>query len=112
MIYELLSRGKDNCITGKQLCDMTGLKLRTLTQQIEKERREGKPICASSEYPDKHGYYIASSQEELEDYCGRLKHRAVELFKTRQQCLKAIGQLERETPADEIEQELFNELES
>lgn len=91
MIYEMLSEGAGNAITGRFLCDMLNLKPRELTQAIEKERRAGHPICAATgAHP---GYYLAATQEEMMDYCGRLLHRAGEIFKTRRACLATVDNL-------------------
>jgi hypothetical protein len=79
-ITELLNVGAENARTGKELASILGCDLRDITATIERERRKGKPICAGSgENP---GYYLAADAEELEQYCGRLKHRAKELYKT------------------------------
>lgn len=92
MIAELLAEGAENARTGKDLAALVKCDLRTVTEQIEKERREGQPICASSrgETP---GYYLAANAEELEAYCNRLHGRAAELYKTRQALLKVLQQL-------------------
>lgn len=92
MIHEILSTGKENAITGRQICAYLNIKARELTQAIEAERRAGKPICASTgENP---GYYLAANREEMQDYCQSLKHRGIEIFKTRQACLKTIDGLQ------------------
>lgn len=87
MIAELLNNGKENAISGRELATLLNCNIRDITQQVERERRAKKPICASSgENP---GYYLGNA-EEIEDYCNRLKHRAVELFKTRQALIMAL----------------------
>lgn len=92
MIHELLAEGRENARTGRQLADFLGCDLRAITQQIEKERREGQPICAATgENP---GYYLAATPEELGRYCSRLKGRAIELFKTRQALVRVLRKIE------------------
>lgn len=91
MIYEVLSEGAGNAQTARFLCDMLNIKKRDLTRAIEKERREGHPICAATgAHP---GYFLAATQEEMLEYCGRLFHRAGEIFKTRRACLATLRTL-------------------
>lgn len=90
MIHEILPAGRENALTGRELATMFNCDIRAITQQIEKERREGHPICAASgENP---GYFLPANDEELETYCRRLKKRAIELFKTRQALVKVLRQ--------------------
>lgn len=91
MIYELLTEGKENARTGRELAAMTGATVRQVTAQIERERREGLPICAGSGANP--GYYIAENRETLQKYCEQLKHRAIELFKTRQALIRVLKQI-------------------
>lgn len=91
MIHELLDYGRENARTGRELAQVLNCDIRQITGQIEKERREGRPICAAmGENP---GYYLAADDDELQDYCDRLKGRAVELFKTRQALIKILRQI-------------------
>jgi len=80
MVHELLSYGKDTARTGKELARALNCDIRQLTAYIEKERREGKPICASQD--NNAGYYLASNSKELSMYCAQLSHRATELRRT------------------------------
>lgn len=89
MIYELLAPGSDNARTGKELAALCGCDIRTVTEQIEKERREGQPICANM-YGIHAGYYLAANEYELEAYCGKIHKRASELFKTRRALLTVL----------------------
>lgn len=89
MIHELLNTGKRNATTGRVLADAIGGNIRQVTQQIERERRQGQPICASSD-PENPGYYLAEDERELNDYCDMLKGRAIELFKTRQALVNVL----------------------
>ena len=97
MIHELLSEGRENARTGRELARFFKCDIRAITEQIEAERRDGFPICAASgENP---GYYLPADAEELSQYCDRLKGRAVELFKTRQALIRVLRRVnsERET---------------
>lgn len=96
MVYELLSTGAENARTAKELCCQLGIDekdWRTVSKAVERERREGKPICASSssDYP---GYYKPANREELTRYIDRLYKRAGEIFKTRRALLKILDEME------------------
>ena len=92
MIHEILPAGRANPRTGRELADFFGCDIRAITIQIEKERREGWPICAASR-GDRPGYFMAEDDEELEEYCTCIHGRALELLKTRRALLK--GQRKR-----------------
>lgn len=96
MVFELLGTGKESARTAKELCCQLGIDKkdwRVVTKAIERERREGKPICASSssDYP---GYYKPANREELTRYANRLHMRAGEILKTRRALLKALEEME------------------
>lgn len=91
MIHELLATGKENARTGRELAQQLGCDIRSVTAQIEKERREGNPICATA--TGHTGYYLAANAEELNAYCDAVKRRAIELFKTRQALISVLKQL-------------------
>lgn len=92
MIYEVLRKGAENAITGKEICKLLDISARDLTAAIELERREGKPICASTDRTNP-GYYLAATKEEMLRYCNSLFHRAGEIHKTRKACLKTMQEL-------------------
>ncbi len=92
MIYELLGQGRENARTGRELAQALGCTLRDISAQVERERRDGFPICAAT--GDVPGYYLAADVEELETYCDRLKGRAIEVFKTRQALIRVLKQLQ------------------
>lgn len=91
MVYELLETGRENAKTGKTICSILGITQRDLTAAIEQERREGRPICAST--GEHKGYFLAADRGEMERYCRSLFHRAGEIHKTRKACLKAMDML-------------------
>ena len=91
MIHELLAEGRENARTGRELAQFFDCNIRDITDQVERERREGQPICAAT--GDNPGYYLAATPEELETYCNRLKGRAIELFKTRQALINTLRQI-------------------
>ena len=92
MIYEMLSEGKQNARSAQELSQILGIDRRGVSILVERERRAGKPICATtvSRMP---GYFIPATREDMERYCQQLKHRAGEIFKTRAACMKTLGGL-------------------
>ena len=75
MVYKYLFKGKENAIPGKKLVELLGLKdLRELTQIIERERKDGRPICASTD-ANSPGYYLADGPDELWEYIKSLGRR-------------------------------------
>lgn len=91
MIYEILSEGAENARTGKEICKALNITARDLTLAIERERRAGKPICASTGSTP--GYFLAANREEMQRFCNSLYHRAGEIHKTRNACMKAMEDL-------------------
>ena len=92
MIADLLLTGENNPTTAKVLCRLTGFKHRELTAQIERERRQGQPICASCDNT-RPGYYLAADRNEMRSYCSRLSHRLNEIAETLQGCESSLEQL-------------------
>ena len=83
MVYECLSKGKENAIPGKDLVALLELKdLRELTQIIERERKDGCPICASTD-TNSPGYYLADGPDELWEYIKSLGRRLHNIAVTR-----------------------------
>lgn len=91
-ISDYLFIGAENARTGKEICNLLGIKARDLTVAIERERRQGKPICASTDAKNP-GYFLAADKAEMERFCESLKHRAGEIHKTRRACMKSIAHL-------------------
>ena len=91
LVSDYLTAGKDNARTGKELCDLLNITARDLTAAIERERREGQPICASTGSTP--GYYLAADRQEMETYCNSLRKRAGEIFKTRRACIQSMAKL-------------------
>lgn len=81
MIHEILPLGKDNAIPGHNLMAALHLReLRELTQIVERERKDGFPICAST--GDSKGYYLAATPSELEAYIKSLSRRIHNMSRT------------------------------
>lgn len=94
MIHEYLATGSENAITGRELSKRTGLTIREITQAIEKERREGHPICANTGLNP--GYFLAADKREMRRYCESLTRRASEIYRTREACAETIESLPKE----------------
>lgn len=90
MIHELL-RDEEHPKKGKELALILDLRERDIEAIIQRERREGFPICANSQ-----GYYIATTPEQINKYCDKLKRQAIEVFKTRQALIKLATATEKE----------------
>ena len=82
MIHEHLGTGATNAKTSKQLAIELNVSIRSVMEQIERERRQGFPICASKE-PPHYGYYLAKNVDELSNYCNKLAMREREINITR-----------------------------
>lgn len=92
MISEFLFAGAENAQSSTILCKKLNITRRELSQAVETERRQGAPICASTDRTAP-GYYLAADKKEMQDFCGSLSRRAGEIHKTRRACLKTIEQL-------------------
>lgn len=91
-ICDYLAIGADNARTGKEICKAANLSQRDLTLLIERERRAGKPIYASTAAKNP-GYYLAADKGEMQRFCNSLFHRAGEIHKTRKACLATMDTL-------------------
>ena len=98
MVTEYLFIGKKHARTGKELAAVLHCDVRDITADIERERRQGKPIIASCD-PVNPGYYLAETAEELQQYCSKLRHRAGEIHKTRSALLETAQTLPAEQEA-------------
>lgn len=78
-ISDLLSCGRENAISCRELERLTGLDGRTVRLMIERERRKGAPILADNTT----GYYLPPATEHERTACVRsMRHRAAEIMRT------------------------------
>ncbi len=77
-IKDYIQTGKSNATDNRQLSNTLNIPQRQLARLIKAERLNGAPICATN--GGKMGYYMPENVEELREYCGRLSHRAGEIF--------------------------------
>ena len=81
-VSELLRHGADNATTAREIASFLGWPVRTVTEQMQRERLSGSPILASCDSRNP-GYYLASNAGEVDDYLNRLAHREREIQRTR-----------------------------
>ena len=92
MIFEMLDTGEQNARSARELAQVLQTDKRTISLLVERERRAGKPICATCDGAAP-GYYIPADQTEMADYCQSLRHREQEIAKTRKACAMTIKSL-------------------
>ena len=92
MVYELLNVGAQNAQSAKELASVLQVDPRTVSEFVERERREGKPICATCRGSNA-GYFIPANRSEMHDYCGALLHRINEITETFKACVRAARNL-------------------
>lgn len=92
LISDFLLTGEKNAQTSRELCDLLHVDLRSLQASVERERRDGSPICATSS-SKKSGYYLAGNKQEMRNYCRFLKTRKDSIQRTLTACQKTIDKL-------------------
>ena len=90
MIYELLGEGKENKIHCKELMKLAGYKnRRCLTDQIQRERQNGRLILATKSGGG--GYFLAKDTSEVAEWVKSIEHSSVgqlAMLKTAKEYLK------------------------
>lgn len=82
-LADCLPQGKENAVPGRYLVQLLELNgPRELTPLVERARRDGIPICASTSVNGP-GYYLSESPEELAAYIKSLDRRLHNVGKTR-----------------------------
>ena len=92
MVYDLLSIGEQNAQSATELARALHCSRREISKMVEAERRNGLPICATSNSSTP-GYYIPADRETMQGYCQSLLHRIRAIAQTRSACEKTIEQL-------------------
>jgi hypothetical protein len=92
MVNEILLTGAENAQSSKEICGLLHIHKRELGLAVERERRQGYPICASTDNTNP-GYFLAANKDEMQRFCDSLKHRAGEIHKTRRACIKSMENL-------------------
>lgn len=84
-----LRTGRENAKTARALAAEMQTEPRQIQQYAETARRIGYPVIASCDrFP--HGYYLAESEQDVQEYSGRLHRRAGEIHKTRRELLRNL----------------------
>lgn len=86
-IAELLSPGRENAISRRDLETMTGLNGRTVRLMIQKERLARAPILADNST----GYFLPESEDERAAFVRSMRHRAGEILRTAEAVEGAAG---------------------
>lgn len=77
-IVDFLLFGRENALTGRDLARIAGRPQRTISKTVERARRHGAPICASTD--ENPGYYLESDEQEVLRFINAsLLHRADEI---------------------------------
>ena len=93
ILGRVLPHGKGHAIPGRELIKLLKLKdLRDLTQLVEQERRDGFPICASTD-SSAPGYYLADDPAELQQYIHSLDRRLHNMGQTRKHLVATLKDL-------------------
>ena len=85
MIYEMLAAGPNNAVSATHLARVLGVHKRDVSKMVERERRAGRPICATCNSRDP-GYFLPESRDDMQHYINRLRHREAEIAETRAAC--------------------------
>lgn len=99
MIAEYLLIGRENAKTARELARLLHCDPRDISQGVERDRRNGQPICASCD-PEAPGYYLADNAEDIQNYCKSLHKRAGEIYKTRRALLATAEKMAAENPQE------------
>lgn len=75
-----LGIGHNNAVLLKNLCLLTGTNERKIRIAIESLRRQGWAIIIPGTPP--WGYFLAETQEELDDYVSYMRSRIIEEYRT------------------------------
>lgn len=77
-VSDFLNRGRENAVPLRHLQTLLNADGRTVRLMIERERRDGTPICADNMT----GYYLPGSEDEKAACVRSMRHRAGEILAT------------------------------
>ena len=92
-IAELLSKGQNNAISTRELCDVTGLCKRDLREQVRRERLAGAVILSRRENGG--GYYLPETKEEIQAFINTMGKQGRSIFSARKSAAAALKEMER-----------------
>lgn len=99
MIREILPVGQENAISCGRLAEILDIDLREVTRQVERERKAGAPICATTTGENR-GYYMADGPGELALYCKSLDRRLISIKNTRSAIERTLVAMMEQTEMD------------
>lgn len=92
-VSAILPRGAASAVDSLTLVNMLGYKdRRELTQQIERERQAGSPICAVTS-GDHRGYFLPVDAGELAQYISSIDRRIRAISRTRNACGETLRRM-------------------
>jgi hypothetical protein len=95
----LLGQGPETALTAEQIAAALGLSdPRLVTREIQRERLNGLPICASC--GESRGYYLGS-QDELSRYVKKLNHRVRTVQRTAEALSRTLDDLQGQERMEE-----------
>lgn len=87
-VLTTLMCGESNALTAQEIADILALKdTRTVTRRIERARRSGLPVCATSSS----GYYLAMDVGEFSRYVKSLTNRLNNIAETQRHCVDTLN---------------------
>lgn len=89
-----LGIGRDNAITRKELCRLSGMCDRAVRREIEALRDEGVIII---NHQDGKGYYISNDAEEMVQQYRQNRARAMAILRQQKHLRKKIKEVQNET---------------
>lgn len=98
-ISDVLCAGAENALTGEMLASLFDCNPREVSQRIERERRDGAPICASCD-PARPGYFLAADPGELALYLASLDRRLRNISATRRHLQDTLDRMTGQTVVD------------
>ena len=99
-VSSILPRGAASAVDSLTLVNMLGYKdRRELTQQIERERQAGSPICAVTS-GDHRGYFLPVDAGELAQYISSIDRRIRAISRTRNACGETLRRMIGQEPIE------------
>jgi uncharacterized membrane protein len=92
-VIDCVGVGRAQATTAERLAEMCGLTAREVSRQVERARKDGIPVCAST-VAGALGYYLAGSADELARYLESLDRRLKSMRTTRQRLQSTLDRME------------------
>lgn len=89
VLKDILSTGKENAISARDLAAKLGVSELVLRDIVTANRINGIVICSSSA-----GYYLPASKNEIREFCNFMEKRAKHSFIVIQSARLALGEVE------------------